>query len=255
MVKSMERTKTGMAGLDELLNGGIPKNAVVLISGGAGSGKTVMGLQFLVKGAMDYGEKGVFVTFEETREDIISQASQFGWDLAKLEGEGKLKIVTFVPSKHHLSFVNFQLDEMMSTFKPSRLVYDSISTVGVYAEILADVETLTSLGIKKEDMAIELSPDTVTRRAVMDIMARLKSYQLTSLVISELPKQSNFLSRDTVSEFVADGIIVLHCLERKEKKVRAIEVLKMRRTQHSMDLIPMLMGESGIEVLTGEKVY
>ncbi|NYZ75803.1 hypothetical protein H0N98_00950 [Candidatus Micrarchaeota archaeon] len=255
MVEFTERTKTGISGLDELLNGGIPKNAVVLISGGAGSGKTVMGLQFLVNGAMDYGEKGIFVTFEETREDILAQALQFGWDLAKLEHDGKLKIVTFTLSKHHLSFVNFQLDEMISTFKPNRLVYDSISTIGVYAEILADVETLTSLGLKKEDMAIELRPDTITRRAVMDIMARLKSYGLTSLVISELPKQSNFLSRDTVSEFAADGIILLHCLERKEKKIRAIEVLKMRRTKHSMDLIPMLMADNGIEVLTGEKVY
>ena len=58
-----------------------------------------------------------------------------------------------------------------------------------------------------------------------------------------------------VSEFVADGVIVLHCLERKEKKIRAIEVLKMRRTKHSMDLIPMIIGENGIEVLTEEKVY
>ena len=251
----VERTRTGMEGLDELLNGGIPKNAVVLISGGAGSGKTVMGLQFLVKGATQYGEKGVFVTFEETRDDILGQAAQFGWDLAKLENEGTLKIVTFTPSKHHLSFVNFQLDEMINTFKPSRLVYDSISTIGVYAEILADVETLASLGIKKEDLATELRSDAITRRAVMDIMSKLKGYRLTSLVISELPKQSNFLSRDTVSEFAADGIIVLHCLERKEKKIRALEVLKMRRTQHSMDLIPMLMGENGIEVLTKEKVY
>jgi circadian clock protein KaiC len=255
MAEVVKRTKTGMEGLDQLLNGGIPKNAVVLISGGAGSGKTLMGLQFLVKGATEYGEKGVFVTFEETREDITEQASQFGWDLNKLESEGNLKIVQFIPSKHHLAFVNFQLDELISTFKPSRLVYDSISTIGVYAEILADVETLTSMGLKKEDMAVELRPDTVTRRAVMDIMSRLKSYQLTSLVISELPKQFNFLSRDTVSEFVADGIIVLHCLERKEKKVRAIEVLKMRRTQHSMDLVPMLIGNNGIEVLTEEKVY
>lgn len=255
MAEFAGRTKTGMEGLDELLNGGIPKNAVVLISGGAGSGKTVMGLQFLVKGAMDYGEKGVFVTFEETRDDIVEQAAQFGWDLETLENEGKLKIMTFNPSKSHLSLVNFQLDEVVNKFKPSRLVYDSISTVGVYAEILADVETLTALGLKKEDMAVELGPDTVTRRAVMDIISRLKSYQLTSLVISELPKQSNFLSRDTVSEFVADGIIVLHCLERKEKKIRAIEVLKMRRTQHSMDLIPILIGDNGIDVLIDEKVY
>jgi KaiC/GvpD/RAD55 family RecA-like ATPase len=255
MGEFIERTKTGMPGLDELLNGGIPKNAVVLISGGAGSGKTVMGLQFLVKGAMEYGEKGILVTFDETRDDVVSQARQFGWDLDKLENEGRLKIITFTPSKHHLSFVNFQLDEIVNTFKPSRLVYDSISTIGVYAEILADVETLSSLGLKKEDLAVELRSDTVTRRAVMDILCRLKSYGLTSLVISELPKQSNYLSRDTVSEFAADGIIVLHCLERKEKKIRALEVLKMRRTKHSMDLIPMIMGDTGIEVLTEEKVY
>jgi len=251
----MERTKTGVKGLDELLKGGIPKNAVVLVSGAAGSGKTIFGLQFLVNGALEYGERGMFVTFEETREDITSQAMQFGWDLNKFESEGKLKIMTFAPSKHHLSHINSEIENTINSFKPSRLVYDSISTIGVYAEVIADVETLMSLGLKKEDIAVELPPETVTRRAVMDIMSKLKSSQLTSLVVSELPKKSDYLSRDTISEFVADGIILLHCLEKKEKKIRAIEVLKMRRTEHSMDLVPMVMGERGIEVLIGEKVY
>ena len=172
-----------------------------------------------------------------------------------MEREGKLKIMTFNPSKHHLVYINLQLDETIELFKPSRLVYDSISTIGVYAEVIADVETLANLGIKREDMAVELPPETITRRAVMDIMGKLKASQLTSLVISELPKKTDYLSRDTISEFIADGIILLHCLEKKEKKIRAIEVLKMRRTQHSMDLVPMLLGEKGVEVLIGEKVY
>jgi KaiC/GvpD/RAD55 family RecA-like ATPase len=251
----MERTKTGVRGLDELLKGGIPKNAVVLVSGAAGSGKTIFGLQFLVNGALEFGERGMFVTFEETRDDVTSQATQFGWDLDKLEAEGKLRILTFTPSKHHLSHINSEIESAINSFKPNRLVYDSISTIGVYAEVIADVETLLSLGLKKEDVTIALPPETVTRRAVMDIIGKLKSSQLTSLVISELPKQTAYLSRDTISEFIADGIILLHCLEKKEKKIRAIEVLKMRRTEHSMDLVPMIMGEKGIEVLVGEKVY
>jgi len=251
----MDRTKTGIGGLDELLRGGIPSNAVVLVSGAAGSGKTIMGLQFLVNGALQYGEKGLFITFEENRENIVSQALQFGWDLEKLENEEKIKIMSFSPSKHHLAFINLQLDETVEKFKPRRLVYDSISTIGVYAEVIADAETLMSFGLKREDMAVELRPDTVTRRAVMDIIGKIKSYDLTSILISELPKQSSYLSRDTISEFMSDGIILLHCLEKKEKKIRAIEVLKMRRTEHSMDLVPMMVGEKGIEVLVGEKVY
>jgi len=251
----MERTKTGVKGLDELLKGGIPKNAVVLVSGAAGSGKTIFGLQFLVNGITEFGEKGMFVTFEESQEDVTSQAAQFGWNLEKLEAEGKLKIMTFTPSKHHLSHINSEIENAINSFKPSRLVYDSISTIGVYAEVIADVETLMSLGLKKEDIAVELPPETITRRAVMDIMGKLKSSQLTSLVVSELPKKSDYLSRDTISEFIADGIILLHCLEKKEKKIRAIEVLKMRRTDHSMDLVPIILGEKGIEVLIGEKVY
>jgi circadian clock protein KaiC len=251
----MERTKTGVKGLDEILNGGIPKNSVVLVSGAAGSGKTIFGLQFLVNGAVEFGERGLFVTFEESKNDISSQAAQFGWDLEKLEKEGKLRIMTFVPSKHHLSYINSEIDSAIEEFKPQRLVYDSISTIGVYAEVIADVETLMNLGLKKEDITIHLPPETVTRRAVMDIMGKLKSSGITSLVISELPKQSSYLSRDTISEFIADGIIVLHCLEKKEKKIRAVEVLKMRRTEHLMDLVPMVMTERGIEVLVGEKVY
>ncbi|MEM3555213.1 MAG: ATPase domain-containing protein [Candidatus Micrarchaeia archaeon] len=251
----MERTKTGVKGLDEILKGGIPKNSVVLVSGAAGSGKTILGLQFLVNGAVEFGERGLFVTFEESRNDVTSQALQFGWDLEKLESEGKLKIMTFVPSKHHLSYINSEIDSAIDEFKPQRLVYDSISTIGVYAEVIADVETLMNLGLKKEDVTIHLPPETVTRRAVMDIMGKLKSADITSLVISELPKQSSYLSRDTISEFIADGIVLLHCLEKKEKKIRAVEVLKMRRTEHSMDLVPMIISERGIEVLVGEKVY
>jgi circadian clock protein KaiC len=100
----MDRVKTGIVGLDELMDGGIPKNNVVLLSGLTGSGKTIFALQYLVKGAELYNEKGLFVTFEQSREDVISQASQLGWDLVDMENKNMFKILALAPSK--TQFIN-----------------------------------------------------------------------------------------------------------------------------------------------------
>ncbi|MCK5477168.1 MAG: hypothetical protein KAI55_04570 [Candidatus Aenigmarchaeota archaeon] len=226
----MERIKTGIKGLDSLLDGGIPKNNLVLLSGQTGAGKTIFGLQYLVKGAVKYKEKGVFISFEQSREDVILQTKEFGWDVEELEKKKMLKILIFKPTKIRLSSIMAQFEKTIDEFKPNRLVFDSISTYGVYAETISFFETIMDLGLKKENINFSMTPESVKRKMIMEIMSKIKSYGLTALVISELPEVTNYLSRDTISEFMADGVILLKHVPIGESLNRSIEVRKMRYT-------------------------
>ena len=88
----LSKTPTGIEGLDEITNGGLPSGRTTLICGSAGSGKTVIGMEFLVHGILDYDEPGVFVAFEETEKDLSQNVASFGYDLDRLQSEGKLAI-------------------------------------------------------------------------------------------------------------------------------------------------------------------
>ncbi|OYT34793.1 MAG: hypothetical protein B6U87_01430 [Candidatus Aenigmarchaeota archaeon ex4484_52] len=244
----MDRIKTGIKGLDELLNGGIPKNHLVLLSGQTGAGKTIFGLQYLIKGIMDYKEKGIFITFEQTKDDVFLQTKQFGWNIKDLEKKGLLKILCFKPTKMHLTIMTEQLEKDVKEFAPVRLVFDSISTYGVYAETISYFETMMDLGLKKENVNLGLTPQSVTRKMIMEIMGKIKSFGVTTLVISELPETSNFLSRDTISEFMADGVILLYYTKIGGEAFGNIEIRKMRYTNHKHGLYFTKIVKKGIEI-------
>jgi len=244
----IERIKTGVEGLDRLIDLGIPKNHLVLISGQTGAGKTILSLQFLVEGAKKFKEKGLFISFEESRDDIIAQSNSFPWGLEDLEKKGLIKIVAFDPSKDHLTSIIEKIVGVVKEFKPSRLVLDSISTYGVYAETLGLFETMMDLGLKKEDLFLAPTPQSVTRKAIMGIMRKIKSFNVTSFVIAELPENTDFLSRDTISEFFADGVILIYHTTIGGETFGNIQVRKMRSTKHKHDLYPTIIGKKGIEV-------
>ncbi|MEF8880086.1 MAG: ATPase domain-containing protein, partial [Candidatus Thermoplasmatota archaeon] len=92
----MDRVKTGIDGLDDLVDGGFPKGSFAVVTGGPGTGKTIFGLQFLANGAEKYDENGLFISVEQSTEDVVSQAKQFGWDFDRLENAGKVKIVSLI---------------------------------------------------------------------------------------------------------------------------------------------------------------
>ncbi|NYZ79331.1 hypothetical protein H0N99_04250 [Candidatus Micrarchaeota archaeon] len=226
----MDRVKTGIVGLDELMDGGIPKNNVVLLSGLTGSGKTILALQYLVKGAELYNEKGLFITFEESREDVISQASQLGWDLVEMENKNMFKILALAPSKTQFINVTNIIGDSVRNFSPSRLVLDSISTYGLYAETLKQMEIMQMMGVEADKFQFVTTPEVATRHAIIDMIECIKNLKLTSLVVSELPEETAFLSRDTMSEFLSDGVILLKHVSMGDNLHRSIEVRKMRRT-------------------------
>ena len=248
MLKKMERVKTGIAGLDRLIKKGIPKGHLVLVSGQAGSGKSICSMQFLYNGVTKYNETGLFISFDQSRSDIVAQGRDFGWNLTQLEKKGKLKILSFNPNKDHILDITKKIDAVLKDFSPKRLVLDSISTYAVYAETVSFFDVLMSYGLKKEELHLSPTPQSVIRRAITEILGKIKTSGITAFVISELPENSEYLSRDTISEFFCDGVILLYYTTIGGESFGNVQIRKMRHTEHAHEAYPTLIGKNGIEV-------
>ncbi|MEM3399708.1 MAG: ATPase domain-containing protein [Candidatus Micrarchaeia archaeon] len=246
----MQRVKTGIAKLDDLLEGGFPKNSVILVSGTPGAGKTIFSLQFIVEGARS-GERGLYITFEQIANSIRMQALQFGWDLEKYEKDNLVRVVSLKTLHSHVEKVICEVEELTKKFNAQRLVLDSLSTLAIYSEVAADVETFEMMGIKTEAFIPPIIGDVVTRRAVMNLIERIRALEVTTILTSELQAGSAWLSRDTVSEFACDGVIKLQKIEALGKRTLTVE--KMRGTKH--DFLPrmIVIGPNGIEIEDGTK--
>jgi circadian clock protein KaiC len=212
------KVKTGISGLDQVLGGGYPEGSIVLVSGTPGTGKTIMGLQFLYEGTKA-GEMGIYVSFEQDREDILRQAAQFGWDFAALEKKNLLRIFTMWPSS---------FDEVMAKifksiyYKPKRLVVDSITTL-----------TYTM----KDD-----------REAFHKMAEKLKETKMTSILTSELLSGQQGFSRDGISEFVGDGLVILQSVQAAGEQKNLIRVEKMRSCRINKEAHIYDFGKGGIEL-------
>lgn len=247
-MKEKERVKMGIPGLDDKIGGGIPKNNLVLVTGQTGSGKTLMGLQYLVKGAQDYGEKCMFITFEMSRDEIIYMGETFGWDLKALQKEGNVEILEFKLTQEHPVEIVRTIRDRLSKFKPDRVVFDSISTYGVYAQTIGYLEMMSDLSLEDKGLTSILTPEVALRRAIMELIDLLKSVDTTPLVISELPEESKFLSRDTISEFLADGVIVMLYTPIGGEEFGNLQIRKMRHTNHEHAIYMTKIGKDGLSI-------
>ncbi len=196
-----KRLKTGVEGIDALIDGGFPEGSVVLVAGTPGTGKTILGIQYLVEGAKNK-EMGILISFEQERKDIIRQAACFGWDLEALEKKNLLRIVSMWPTS---------FDEVLTKifkclyFKPKRLVVDSVTSV--------------TFGMKEN------------REAFHKMTEKLKKTGLTAMLTSELLSGQKGYSRDGVSEFVSDGLIVLNSREAAGEHKNLLRIEKMRSSR------------------------
>lgn len=229
MTSEMKRVSTGVAGLDKMLMGGIPEGSVILLTGGAGCGKTTLACQFLFHGLKD-GENSLYITLEETPGEIKKDAIQFGWDFAKHEKDGTFRIVYYDPFE--LGEIIQRMTDLIVVNKIKRLVIDSISLFGLYLD--------NTYKIRKE---------------LYKLVEALKTTGCTSVLLSEIPEDSKKLSRYGVEEFVVDGVIVLHYLGIGEGVFRNIEVRKMRRTNHKNGSFPMSITKNGVKVDAEEGVF
>jgi KaiC/GvpD/RAD55 family RecA-like ATPase len=249
----MEKVKTGIVGLDDLLDGGIPKNNILLISGGAGTGKTIMSLQYIYNGAKLYNEPGVYVSTDQTEDEIRNQAKAFGWDLKDLEKKKMIRLmhidITTVKDHEYLR----KISAMIKSIKAKRLVLDSMTTL---TEFLAPSEIKDNS--KLFDMMGSVIPVSMTetmlaKNTIAKVIKQFKDTNCTAVVTSELPETTNWLSRDTVSEFLCDGVILLHYMALGEKDFSHLEVRKMRQTKHKRGTFELHFTPKGLEVKEEEK--
>ena len=219
---TIPRLKTGIPGLDPLIEGGVLHRSVNLVTGETGTGKTIFSCQFLWHG-LQKGETGVYITLEEDPEDIKEDAKQFGWDFQKYIEKDLFRIIYHDPAQiNNLSSV--LIDEIRS-LKAKRLVIDSTSVMGLAVKDAAQI-----------------------RKQLLNVVNVIKRTDCTALLTSEITEDSKTLSRFGVEEFVADGVFVLNYVGIGENSARTLIIRKMRRTKHGTDIYPIQIGSSGIEI-------
>src|SRR6266480_3708613 len=229
---ALRKTPTGIEGLDEITNGGLPEGRTTLVCGGAGSGKTVMGMEFLVHGILDHGEPGVFMAFEETEKDLAQNVASFGYDLEQLQRDGTLAVDHVYierseieeTGEYDLEGLFIRLGNAVDTVKAKRVVLDTI-----------------------EVLFAGLRNQSIIRAELRRLFRWLKDKGLTAIVTGE--RGEGLLSRYGLEEYVADCVILLDHRVTEQISTRRLRIVKYRGTLHGTDEYPFLMGERGISVL------
>ncbi len=242
----MNRIKTGIKGFDSLIEGGFPEGRSILLSGGTGTGKTIMAMQFLIEGA-ENGEPGIYLTMDERPELIREDMLKFGWNLRDYSDKGLIHIVDGtitkigVPSKEEYSLPasGFDIDklllELMRTIKKSkakRVVIDSIAALGMNFESEHEV-----------------------RKAVLKIIYFLSKTGVTTVLTTEIGEKKRAYSKYGVEEYICDGLIVLNYMGLSTQSNRTLHIRKMRATKHSEDIHPIKINDNGIKIFKVEDDY
>jgi circadian clock protein KaiC len=229
----MELTKTGIQGLDELLNGGIPTGWTTILSGQPGCGKTSLSMGFLIGGIEKYGETGVFCSFNENRKELGLTQESFGYNLTKYEKSNKLKILDFsvgrVLGDGQIVFKQKSLDLPALT----KILKDTINEISATRLV---IDPLTIITLLFDDVR-------EIRYNILRFFDVIRRFGVTTLAISEM----SLLSKGyTVEEFLAAGIIRLYNERLGSKRQRAIEIIKMRGINHKRGVFPLSITNNGI---------
>ncbi len=228
MGEELIRTKTGIQGLDKALNGGIPQGNIVLVSGGAGTGKSTLCLQFCVNGATLFGEKSLYFSTEQTKKELYKQASSFKWDIEGLEQRQLLKIVYFDVTEGD-SFLE-KMNAFMEEFKPKRIVIDSLTTLSdaMLVSGILDDKGFSMVQIAETVNPVPRTEKIMAKTMLYHLFKKLKAFGVTTLLTTELPEDGKTLSADGVSEFISDGVVLLTATPVGDTLNRSMFVRKMR---------------------------
>jgi circadian clock protein KaiC len=227
----LPKCPTGIKGFDEITGGGLPAGRPSLVCGPPGVGKTLFALQFLVNGANRYGEPGVFLTFEESRDDVVADVGSLDFNLDGLEEDGRLLIDGLVLESQVVATGEFDLEALLV-----RLAW-AVEQVGAKRVAIDNVEALFAA----------FSRPSLIRSELRRLIRWLKEHELTTVITGE--RGEGTLTRNGVEEYLSDCVVVLDDRVVLDVATRRLRVLKYRGSNHGRNEYPFLIGTDGVEVL------
>jgi len=240
----MNRIPTGIAGLDELIDGGFPESTINLVSGPAGSAKSLMGFQYIYNGVKKYDQPGIYMTLEEPRSNLIRAMSNYNIDIEKAEEEGSLYLLDI--SEIRRKCPEEDLEEGIAGFKAVQNLLEHFLNYTGAKRITID--SVTAMGLYYGDNPGKL------RREMFKFVNFLKNAGVTALLITE-SIEGGHLTRYGIEQFVTDSFIVLGLEESKGELRRTITIRKMRFTKHDTTKHPLIIGKDGMNISAESKVF
>lgn len=230
------RVKSGIEGLDDMLNGGLISGRVVLLSGSTGTGKTTLGMQFIYNGIKNFNEPGVFITLEQSKEKIMKDMKSIGMDLNELGSNfsligGSMAKIKYYQNKTKAKIEDFiaEIEEVIKKTKAKRVVIDSINL-----------------------FLLLFKTDEERRRALLKLTETLSRFNCTALLTCEVKENTFDISWWGFEEFVMDGVITLYNVKQGPVFHQGIVIRKMRGMNHVKDIIPYKITDKGIVVYPEE---
>jgi len=228
------RIELGVQGLDQMIQGGVPERSLMVAMGSAGTGKTTFGLQFLDHGLAE-GEKGVYITLEESAQAVERAAEEKGWAFREYLDEGRLAIVDLDPIEmaNSLTSIRGDLPRLISDFGADRLVLDSVSLL----EMMYDSQAKR-------------------RTEIFDFTKSLKRAGVTTMLTSEASDRDPYTSKHGIIEYLTDAVFVLQYVRSEFGETRlAVEIQKIRNANHSRETKPYEITDEGISVYRQADIF
>lgn len=231
-VKLLPKAPTGIPGMDEITGGGLPKGRPTLVAGGAGCGKTLFAMEFLVNGAIEYNEPGVFVAFEENAEELAQNVASLGFDLKKLSKQKKLIV-------DHVRVERSEIQETGDYDLEGLFIRlgHAIDSIGAKRVVLDTIEALFSA----------LSNQGILRAELHRLFRWLKDKGVSAVITAE--RGEGTMTRFGLEEYVADCVILLDHRVTEQVSTRRLRIVKYRGTLHGTNEYPFLISKYGISVL------
>lgn len=231
-LKLLPKSPTGIIGLDQITEGGIPEGRPTLICGGAGCGKTLFSMEFIVRGAMEFNEPGVFMAFEEKADELTMNVASLGFDLEKLQADKLVKLDHVYIERSEIEETGeYDLDGIFI-----RLGH-AIDSIGAKRVVLDTIENLFS----------SLNNEAIIRAELRRLFQWLKGKKVTTIITGE--KGDGIFTRHGLEEYVSDCVILLDHRVMNQISTRLLRIVKYRGSMHGTNEYPFLIDEKGISVL------
>ena len=228
----LRKAPSGIQGLDEITHGGLPRGRTTIVCGGPGCGKTMLGIEFLVRGALEFNEPGVIMAFEETPQDMARNVASLGFDIQDLADKKKLFLdYVYVEPSQIQETGEYDLEGLFIRLQ------NAVNTVGAKRIMLDTVEALFG----------GFSNPGVLRAEFRRLFRWLKDHRLTTIVTAE--RGEGTLTRQGLEEYVSDCVILLDHRINDQISARRLRIVKYRGTRHGADEYPFLIDERGMSIL------